>query len=392
MIFLALDSEEDVKKLYSLEVTFAWMNEARFMPKAVLDTVTERVRRFPAKRRVPPTWKGVVMDTNAMDPDHWWPMMAGEVPIPEDIPPEEALMLQKPPDWEFFIQPPAMLEVKGIDGKTTGWELNPLAENLSNLPEGYYEKLIQGKTRSHILRNVANQLVVLKDGRTVYPSFSETTHLASTPLPIFPGQAVYMGQDFGLTPAAIFGQNLRGQWLLQRELVATSMGAKAFAEDLKRFLALHYPGSDLIAYGDPSGDFRAQTDETTPFMVFKAAGIQIRPAPSNDFVLRVEAVEDVFRRLVEGRPACLVDPSCRHLRKALAGGYHYPKVADRYADRPAKNASSHIAEAMQYLMLGAGEGKSVLRGADRKKAPARAGTRKWNVMDRMARPAKGRYR
>ena len=99
--------------------------------------------------------------------------------------------------------------------------------------------------------------------------------------PTFPGQAVYMGQDFGLTPAAIFGQNLRGQWLLQRELVATSMGAKAFAEDLKRFLALHYPGSDLIAYGDPSGDFRAQTDETTPFMVFKAAGIQIRPAPSN---------------------------------------------------------------------------------------------------------------
>jgi len=40
-----------------------------------------------------------------MKPDHWWPMMAGDVPIPSDSPPEEALMLRKPPDWEFFTQP-----------------------------------------------------------------------------------------------------------------------------------------------------------------------------------------------------------------------------------------------------------------------------------------------
>lgn len=386
VIFLALDNEEDIKKLYSLEVTGAWMNEARFMPKIVLDTLTERVGRYPSLRRVPPSWKGIIMDTNSMDPDHWWPMMAGETPIPEDIPPEERLMLQKPDNWEFFVQPPAMFETRDINGNGTGWQINPDAENLANLLPDYYPNQVQGKTRSHILRNVANQLVIMKDGKTVHPSFSETMHLAGTPLPIYPGVPVYMGMDFGLTPAALFGQIVRGQWLIQRELVSVSMGAKAFTEDAKRLLARDYPLCDVYAYGDPAGDDRAQTDETTPFMIVKAGGIDMKPAaPNNDFVIRVEALEDVFRRMVDGRPGILIDPSCRHFRKALSGGYHYPKVGKgevRYADRPLKNASSHIAEAGQYLFLGAGEGKSVTRRAGEAAKPKVAKT-KFNALSRM---------
>lgn len=387
VIFLALDNEDDVKKLYSLEVTGAFVNEARFVPKAVLDVLSERVGRFPSKRRVAPTWSGIVMDTNAMEPDHWWPMMSGEVPIPEDIPPEERLMLQKPADWAFFTQPPAMLEVRDGQGTATGWRVNPYAENLANLPAGYYERAVQGKTRSHILRNIANQLVPEKTGRSVYPSFSETLHLASTPLPILVRHPVWVGLDFGLTPAAVFGQNLRGQWLIQREIVAISMGAKRMVEHVKYMLANHYPGCEVHAWGDPAGDHRVDTDEQTPFRIMLAAGLKVRPAPTNDFDLRREAVEEICRRTVEGRIGLLIDPQCRHVRKAMLGGYHFPRIgkegALRWGDRPVKNESSHPAEALQYLMLGAGEGKAVLIG--QKMKSKKQPTVRQNVFDRMQR-------
>lgn len=387
VIFLALDNEEDVKKLYSLEVTGAWINEARFAPKLVLDVLGERVRRFPSKRRVLPTWGGIIMDTNAMDPDHWWPMMSGETPIPEDVPPEERLMLVKPKDWSFYTQPPAMFEARNESGITTGWVLNPRAENLAHLPHDYYEKAIQGKTRSHILRNIANQLVPEKEGKSVFPSFSETLHLASLPLPIFKGLPVWVGLDFGLTPAAIFAQNLRGQWLIQKELVAVSMGAKRMAELVKQLLAQFYLPCDVHAWGDPAGDHRVDTDENTPFRIMEASGFKARPAPSNDFDLRRETVEEVFRRTVEGRIGILIDPSCRHLRKALLGGYHFPRIGKegnmRWGDRPVKNESSHPADGLQYLLLGAGEGRALLIGKNRKK-PKQVIPRR-TVFDRMSR-------
>jgi hypothetical protein len=367
MTFLALDKPEDVQKLYSLEVTFGWINEARFVPKVVLDVLTERVGRFPRVIDGGPTWSGIIMDTNAMDPDHWWPLVAGDMPLPEDMPEEEALMLVKPDNWEFFNQPGAMLELKDEQGKTIGYEPNPEAENTRYLKPDYYQNAIRGKTRSHILRNVCNRLVVVKEGKAVYINFSEETHVAKEPLPIIARHPVSVGVDFGLTPAAVIGQDVRGRWLMQRELVSTNMGAETFGRELKKLLERDYPGCPVRITGDPAGDIRAQTDETTPFMILHAQGLpQAVPAHTNDPVLRIAAVEAVLSRLVEGRPGILIDKGCRHLIKACAGGYHYPQLkvsgAVRYADTPLKNMSSHVAEALQYHLLGAGEGHAVLSG------------------------------
>jgi hypothetical protein len=396
MIFLALDSEDDVKKLYSLELTMAWVNEARFVDQAVVKTLTERVNRFPAVRDGGPTFAGVIMDTNAMDPDHWWPIVAGDVPLPDDIPEEEALMLQKPENWRFFNQPGAMLEETDGQGRTTGWRLNPQAENLRFLPTGYYQNLIQGKTRSEILRNVANRLVVVKEGRAVYRHVSEDVHFSAAPLPILPRQPVEVGIDFGLTPAAVVGQSLHGRVMVQRELVSTNMGMTTFAPILKQLLMRDYPGCPVHVTGDPAGEQRAQTDEKTPFMILKAAGIEAVPAPTNDFTVRVEAVEGLFKRLVDGKPGILIDPSCRHLRKAVAGGYHYPKLQVtgevRYADRPLKNMSSHVAEALQYLALGLGEGSTVLLGGSGGKFKAVRIEGRSSPHERLRRPAAGRRR
>jgi hypothetical protein len=92
-----------------------------------------RVGRFPSMRDGGATWAGVIADTKAPDDDHWWPIMAGDVPLPDHISREEALTLVRPPNFRFFTQPPAMVEKKGPDGAITGYELNPEGENLKRL-------------------------------------------------------------------------------------------------------------------------------------------------------------------------------------------------------------------------------------------------------------------
>ena len=52
VIFLALDRPEDVKKLLSLELTGIWINEAREIPKSIIDACTMRVGRYPSMRKM----------------------------------------------------------------------------------------------------------------------------------------------------------------------------------------------------------------------------------------------------------------------------------------------------------------------------------------------------
>ena len=64
VLFRALDRPQDISKLLSLELTGAWVNEARELPKGVIDTLGDRVGRFPAVVEGGCTWSGVFMDTN----------------------------------------------------------------------------------------------------------------------------------------------------------------------------------------------------------------------------------------------------------------------------------------------------------------------------------------
>ena len=363
VIFLALDRPEDVKKLLSLELTFAWVNEAREVDKNIIDALTGRVGRYPSIRDGGPTWKGIIMDTNAPEDDHWWPLMAGEAPIPEHFSEDDRLTLIKPQNWRFFTQPPAMTDVRK-DGVLSGYAINPAAENLVNLPADYYPLTIQGKDRRWIKVYIQNRLGSAVTGLPVFPSFREETHVAAEVLKPMASTTVYVGLDFGLTPAAIFAQQLNGRWFVQGEIVLSNAGAKKLAERVKHHLTAHYPQCPAIITGDPAGDQRAQTDEKTPFQVMRASGIHASPAFSNDFGIRVEAVEQVLTRLVDGRPGFLISPDCRVLKAAMAGRYRYKEVRssdDPTATNVVKDRFSHPAEAMGYLFMGSGEGAQVLQ-------------------------------
>ena len=72
----------------------------------------------------------------------------------------------------------------------------------------------------------------------------------------------------------------------------------------------------------------------------------------------------ILNRMVDGLPGFVLSPTCKVLRKGFAGGYHYRRVKvtgdERYHDKPDKNAFSHPHDALQYLLSGAGEGRTAL--------------------------------
>ena len=309
------------------------------------------------------SWYGVIADTNAPEEDHWWSIMSGAVPVPDHISVEESRMLIKPDNWQFFTQPSGMIEVKDDDGTVIDYKPNDKAENSKNILDSYYSNLVQGKTKSWIDVYVMNRLGSIQDGKPVYNMFVADTHVSKEEIPVADGVPLYIGLDFGLTPAAVFGQKVRGRWLILQELVAFDMGIVRFAELLRSEIATRYGNLEINIYGDPSGDFRSQTDESTPFQVLRGAGLMARPTTSNDVSLRIESVSTVLNRMVDGQSGILIDFRCKELVKGFEGGYQYRRLqvsGERYEDKPLKDRYSHIHDAMQYLMLGAGEGRQVL--------------------------------
>ena len=67
---------------------------------------------------------------------------------------------------------------------------------------------------------------------------------------------------------------------------------------------------------------------------------------------------------MDGGPALIISPKCKYVRKGLAGAFCYRRVQvagdERYTDEPEKNAWSHPVEALEYGLLGAGEGHEAL--------------------------------
>jgi hypothetical protein len=372
VIFLAVDRPAHIKKLKSLELTGAWLNEASELDKSVLDMVTARVGRFPSKKDGKMSWCGVVMDTNSMDDDHWYHDLA-EGPSDNDRKAELEETLEglkkslenigiKRPLTAFFEQPPALIEAQG------SYVPNPEAENVKNqqLGFGYWLQLIAGKSKDWIDMYVMNRYGKVIDGKPVYPEYNEQIHGRNINLRPIPGLPITIGLDFGLSPAAIPLQvTSKGQLLILGECVAQerSMGFRQFYGDaLKPYLANRFGERDsagdawrFIPIGDPAGSHRAQGDEKTAFQIAEELNWSIAPAKTNAFMARREALAWFLNRLVEGQPAFLVDSSAKMIRKGLRGGYHYRRVQvvgeARYQDIPYKNKYSHPVEAAQYGAL-----------------------------------------
>ena len=227
---------------------------------------------------------------------------------------------------------------------------SPYAENIENLPEGYYD--IQGRSDEYIRVYIDGEYGLSLAGMPVYKYFRPDYHMAHEHIRPFIGgiRPIIVGMDLGLTPAALIGQqDPRGRALIMAECVSYDMGIQRFVRTLlKPLLYERFSGCPVLVVVDPAGTARAQTDERSAVDIVKAEGFKVIPAKTNAISARISAVDDYLMRQVDGDPAFLVDPSCTHLKAAMMGGYRYKPTGDNVID---KNKHSHVAEALQYLCL-----------------------------------------
>lgn len=336
-LFRALDDEADVANLLSLEVTGFYFNELREIAEPIIVHAGRRAGRFPPTSDGGCTWAGWIGDTNPWDTEHFL---------------HDRLVDQPREGWALFRQPSGM---------------SPQAENRENLPANYYEDALKDYSPEDARVYVHAEWGRTRSGKPIYADYSDIVHCQ--PFEMDPRVPIDIGLDFGRTPAATIGQEFPGGRVqIAHELVSFDMGLVRFAEELARFLA-----SDLKAYsvrsvtGDPSGEAKDAHDETA-FQILAAAGIKAQPARTNEPSVRIEAVNKAFRTMAGGQPALVIHPRCKVLRRACIDGYQFRRlkvVGDRYADAPDKNQWSHVAEALQYHLLGVGHGAALVKGKPR---------------------------
>jgi hypothetical protein len=340
VVFMALDTDEDVKKLLSMELTGAYLNEARELPWSIVEGLLGRIDRFPKTEKnesgakiYGPTEPGMLMDSNPPKTSHWLyeKFETGKTPV----------------GWKKFVQPPAVYK----DQETGHWVLNPDAENLSHLPDNYYQQQMNAATDDFIRVNLGGEFGMSRKGKPVFTKYSEHKHVAKEKLVPIRGYPIIVGMDFGLTPASVLMQVTGRGIRIYDELPASDETLEDYLDEyLQPLLAKKYQGYQVVASGDPAGNQRDRHTKQNDFMILRARGIKAFPAITNDITQRISCVNWFLGR-DEG---FIIDPACTHLREAMGGGYvlkESKNTQGQYLDVPVKNEYSHIADATEYGAL-----------------------------------------
>ena len=362
--FIALGDNAVEDVLRGWEGTAAYLNEADRLSPDVLMFLLGRLGRYPSEVHGGPSWSGVWADFNAPDVENYCYRLFEEKLDADGKPLRDAAGRDLGDQIAFFKQP-------------SGY--SPQAENLQNLPDGYYDKAALGQPGWYVRRFIKNEWGYSRDGKPVYPEFVDSLHVASQPLAPIPGLPLALGADAGRTPGVAIGQYTAiGQWRIVAELTDLDTGAARFGEKLNELLGTQF--RDFVvgdAWCDPTALYKHDTDESTWAGIMREkTGITFRPAPSNNPLKRTEAVRAELRRLIDGgAPSILISPTCKALRKGFNSGYRYKRIQGanehRYTDEPEKNEFSHIHDALQYLILG-GSGRVVTESRFEKARERRA--------------------
>ena len=335
---LAADTPDDVRRLLSLELSAAWVEESREIDSEVFQGLQGRVNRYPSRIAGGVTYPGLIFSTNPPPLGSFW----------------HETISNPPKNTEVFIQPPALLE----DG-----HLNPERENKENLAPDYYDNVMEGKTEGWTEVYLKNQYGAGDYGKPVYrSSFKKSFHVSDVPLMAVPQSInpLIVGMDNGLQAAATIGQqDARGRVNVLDEAYVPedqTMGVEKFMDTiLVPKLRSEYPGfraENILFVLDPACFQRSQADEKTIAMVVQARGYPVIKASTNDPEKRVGAVEGLLVRQIDGKAGFLIDPKCTHLINAMEWGYRYKKSASGQGTLTFdKNHFSHQAESGQYFSL-----------------------------------------
>lgn len=364
-LFRSLDKPDDMKKLLSLNITGAYLNELRELSHDALQNVISRLGRYPEKKDGPGcTQSNIIADTNAFDNDHWI----------YDL----YLTDKRPSNYKVYIQPPALLDDNSV---------NPEAENLENLPKDYYTRQVDGATENFIDIMLKVKFIAPKVGLPVYPEFNQKLHTIDHVLVDKPNKDIELicGGDNGRWSAYLMAQvDKLGRLVVFDELISDDMNLTEFGGIIKSHIQKDYSEYRVESWIDPwAANQRGQVTDMTMFKVYKNLGLNPKTSNTRSPETMVEGVKAKFQKIIVGQPAILISNRCKTLIKGLNGGYNYRRKnvsGDKYADKPDKGKYSHVCNAFEFLVDGMGGSREILRSNRGLTKPIQINTN-WNPLD-----------
>jgi hypothetical protein len=326
ILFRPLDTPDDVARVLSLEVTFAVLDEFVQIPSEIVEALSGRCGRYPARKDGGATNFGMWGSSNPGETETYW---------------HDFLIENRPDNVQYFHQPSG---------------LSPEAENLENLPNKYYENQMKGKSNAWIQQFIHAEWGFSIAGDPVVATFNRQLHVAGKRLIPDPYLPLIIGYDPGMSSALIFGQyDMYGRLCIVDEMVLKGFGTERMIRDrLLPRLKMKYSGFEVIIAPDPAGNSRTPTDERTVVQVLKQQKYKkfwsVKVDNTNLLQPRLDAIDYFTTRLTEVGPAFLVDPSCRKTIRALASGWRYENTQKgEEKSKPVKNESSHPGDGVGYL-------------------------------------------
>lgn len=326
ILFRAFDDELlDTRALLSLELTGAWVNECRELPFGTFATIQSRVGRWPSRAAGCATWSGVIADSN---------------PWSAETPYHDAFVVNPRANYRLFHQP------GGLD---------PAAENLANLIEGYYDAMTVNKAHDPDALAVERdaKFGAMRSGEAVFRQYTDAAHCREFVLP--PGCPIRIGIDFGIRACAavLMWRSPDGVHHVFDELVTFDADLPTFIQALKMRLSTTWRGHPLEwSVGDRAGTQRNLSGETA-FRIAGRCGFPIIPSATNELSVRLGAVNRLLGTMVAGKPALALHPRCKWLREGFLHSYKFDRArsSNKVADLPAKNDWSHVHDALQYVAM-----------------------------------------
>jgi hypothetical protein len=337
ILFLALDRESDIQRFKSLEITFAYVNEASELPSNALMHLGSRVGRFPSIGLIgyQQYWCGIILDTNPPDTDHWI---------------YNLFEVKQPETHVIFKQPPGLVKQEGK------YLTNPDADNIKHLRNNYYVDLSSGSTDEFIKVYCMGDYGVIRDGKPVYPQYNDDLHSIED-IKIVPRETIYLGFDGGLTPACVVMQVINGQLRALYEFTTDRMGMLELSELVAMWIKKNCQENPIYAVCDPAcskGD--ELNSDLSAFNVLRDR-FGCVPAITNEIQPRIESMNFYLNRLTDGHASYILSrKGCPNLRKGFLNMYIYKKLRllnkDEYRDVPNKNHPfSDIHDCQQYIAL-----------------------------------------
>jgi hypothetical protein len=343
-ILLPLETPEDQKRILSMNLTGAFVSEAIEIDYDLMIAIAGRCGRFPAA----PTWFGMVLDSN----------------MPTELTAWHACVSNPPPEWQIFVQPSGL----SPEAENLNWLLQtadtlklPL-DHPERLAAGrrYYQRLSTSTNPAWVKRYVMAEFGPDPSGAAVYSGMFFTAFHCRDELLVIPGAPLLIGLDLGRDPWAVLGQlDSTSRLLVHEEVAADDIGLRLQLPRLRQVVSgRRYVGCPVCIVFDPSGMAKGSYDELTSHDVITSYGFMAMAAPSNRLAPRLNAVERFMTETRGGTAAMLVNRIlCPKLTVALNGAYRfkYNQIGEAQPV-PEKNQWSHVADAHQYLCMGASGG------------------------------------